>query len=193
MEHDIFSIEGAVALSKDVNDTCRPIFYSKPKFMKAKSEIEGRPVYEPVDYVKILVPGQRDHWEGPVKDDHKGRWPVQWQGYLAKREVVDGTPIETAGFLSPEQVAVCKHLHIVTVESLRDLPDASLPQLGIGGRKARDLAKQHLQPSDKTVQELRAKVRDLEARLDAAATPAQPEASESDTQVKRGPGRPRKE
>lgn len=101
-----------------------------------KSELEGRPIYEEVDYVRIQQPGERDVYNQVATEDHKRRFPQQWAQFLAGAEQLpEGTPV---GLLFPNQESVKEillDLKIYTVEQLAQLSEHAIERLGMDGRK----------------------------------------------------------
>lgn len=122
-------------------------FYTKPVHLEAKSEEEGRPIYQDVPFIKIMFPGDRTKTiERPVKmnDDlsspsDPNRFPRHWAAFLDQKEQVqEGTAIEEWGPIGKSQAMELKGLHIHTVEQLAALPDSALTWLG--SRELRDKA-----------------------------------------------------
>jgi hypothetical protein len=101
-----------------------------------KSEQEGRPIYEPIDYVRIQQPGERDQWVGPVTPDHKARFPRQWEQYLKETEQSpEGTPIQLLFPNEPHIIELLLDLKIETVEQLSQVTEQGIDRLGMDGRK----------------------------------------------------------
>ena len=179
-------------------------FYTHPEHQVAKSNEEGRPIYEDKPYIRIMYAGDRNR----VTDrrvDFKGkngnipdpqRFPTQWAQYQAGEEQVEeGTPIEEWTLISRSQALMLKGVNIKTVENLAAVPDSSIVGLGHGGRKLRDQASAWIQQA-KDGAEL-AKLVDENARLrdDLGATQDQVKALAEQVEqltTKRKPGRPRK-
>jgi len=101
-----------------------------------KSELEGRPIHEPIDYVKIMQPGERDAVERPVMDSDKQRWPQIWEAFQrGVEQTPEGTPVT---FLFPNQPHITDlllDLRIQTVEQLANLTEQGIERLGMDGRK----------------------------------------------------------
>ena len=63
-------------------------FYKKPVENVVKTEQEGRPIYEDKVFVRILVPGDSlSIIDTFAHEDHKKRFPVQWQHFLNKQSL----------------------------------------------------------------------------------------------------------
>lgn len=101
-----------------------------------KSELEGRPIYEPVDYVKIRQPGERDEWVGPVTEAHRQRFPERWRQYQEQTEQTpEGTPVQLLFPNEPHIVELMLDLRIQTMEQLAGLTEQGIDRLGMDGRK----------------------------------------------------------
>lgn len=110
-------------------------FYRGQVLNGIRSAAEGRPMYESVDMVKIIHPGERDIHHVRVNDGHKYEFPRQWAAYEAGRQPeADGTPVETLYPNDPALVGQFRQLHIFTVEQLGGLTEQGISRLGMGGR-----------------------------------------------------------
>lgn len=151
-------------------DKAIPEFFMEAAPNPFQSEKEGRPVFDDVEKVRILIPGQRlQEAVERVKDHHRLRWPAQYAAFKAGTEApVDGMPIEEWPPLTPALAKNLRHMEIRTVEILAGLSDAQLPSLGMGGRELREKAKTWLaNASDgKPLAEALAKNTELQAKLD---------------------------
>lgn len=163
-------------------DACIPSFYLKAVQHKASSRREGRPIHVNREYVKILIPGQRDTVDRPVQEADKSRWPAAWERFVKNQEQHDGTPLEQWRYLNPAQVANLKSSNVFTIEELAAVSDGNLQNLGMGARDLRDRARQHLKPQDEVETELRAEnadlrnqVKSLHAQLEAMKNTPEPE------------------
>lgn len=171
-------------------------FYKAPVHLEAKSEQEGRPIYEERVHVRIITPGdnlnivEREAWEGDYK-----RFPKQWLAFQAQesQQGEQGTPLEHWPSLNRAQVEELKAVRFYTVESIAGASDLQLQKIGMGGLGLRTKAQAWLSAAkdgalvQKQAAELErrdaeiAELKDQMARLAAAV------------EEKRGPGRPRKE
>lgn len=117
-----------------------------------RSEREGRAVFDNIEYVKIITPGdKRSVPECAVKDEHRARWPRQYEAFKNNLEVVaDGTPLEAWPLISmnPALIAELKAANIRTVEALANLSDGLLAVVGMGGREWRGKAINYLNDAD---------------------------------------------
>ena len=76
-------------------DRAQVRFYSKSCYRKFKSEQEGRPIYEPVDYVEIGTLGDdKQIVDQAVKPGDMTRFPREWEAYQRGQNMeTDGTPL----------------------------------------------------------------------------------------------------
>lgn len=114
-----------------------------------KSELEGRPIYEPIDYVKIQQPGEKDQWVGPATEAHKMRFPQQWDAYQRQVEQVpEGTPVQLLFPNEPHITELMLDLKIMTIEQLANLTEQAIERLGMDGRKYVNKATQAMEKSE---------------------------------------------
>lgn len=149
-----------------------PRFYLEPELQGFESEKAGRPVYKDVEYVEIHIPGDsKSTWGGRVKDEHRMRWPAQYEAFKKGQEPVhDGYPLKEWPPMTPAMVANLASLNVHTVEQLAAVQDGALMNLGTGGRQIRDKARAWLEQAKggEPLAALQAKVAELEARLQVA-------------------------
>lgn len=101
-----------------------------------KSDQEGRPIYEPADFVKIQQPGERDCFDGPVTEAIKARFPDRYKQFLENVEQVpEGTPVQLLFPNQPHVVETMLDLRIQTVEQLAAISEHGIERLGMDGRK----------------------------------------------------------
>ena len=111
-------------------------FSRRSKRNAYKSEQEGRPIYEPVDYITVQQPGERDQVVRPVRDDDKHRFAAQWAAFQAQSDQApDGTPVQLLFPNEAHIVELLLDLKIQTVEQLSQLSEHAIERLGMDGRK----------------------------------------------------------
>lgn len=148
-----------------------PLFYKMPIFDKGASEESGEAVYRDVDYVEIVVPGQRDKWIGPVNEKHIERFAEQYESY--KRGDVhaeQGTPITHWQGIPPQRAQELRALRVYTVEILAELPDSAAQRLGQDFNALRKMAQKFVAQAGaaaalgKTVEQQQREIADMAAR-----------------------------
>ena len=117
-------------------DTAIPRFFRDKMQNNFRSEQEGRPVYDDVEKVEIIIPGMTQSIAVErVNEGHKMRWPQHYAAFQKGLEPVhDGTPLEEWPPLSPAQVANLKALQVHTVEQLANITDTAIQKIGMGAR-----------------------------------------------------------
>lgn len=115
----------------DPNDNCRPLFRWEAKQNSAKSKVEGRPIFDQVPFVTIMSPGDNKNViDAKVNDDHKSRWPRQWEAFQkGSEQPLNGTPINEWPALNMAQVAELKALNIFSIEQLANLDDRGTQEM----------------------------------------------------------------
>lgn len=173
-------VDVANSYAPQTPEACYATFYQKANFLKVKSEIEGRPIYENEEYIRIITPGDnKSIVERPVKDGDKTRFPEQYARFRASEDQIpDGIPLKTVGWLQPSQVAELEHINIFTVEQLADLSDAHLDK-SMGLLDLRKRAQQFVQPADDTYRQQQAEIAELKQQV-AALTSQHRQETEGD-------------
>ncbi len=121
-------------------------FYKKAVQNAFQSKLNGRPVFDEVDYAEIRFPGQdKDIADRAVKPEDKEDYEKQWARYQRGLEQVqDGTPLESWPQLSPGELAMLKSQNIHTIEVLADLNDGQTQNI-MGAYDLRRRAKAYLE------------------------------------------------
>lgn len=118
---------GAFQRENDADKRLLVMFHEHAVQNKAKSALEGRPIFEPQTYVTIMVPGDKDSIvDRRAEQRDFDRFPKQHSAYLNKQsqETAAGTPLKAVSFLTSSQVKELEYFHVYTVEQLSAIPDA---------------------------------------------------------------------
>jgi hypothetical protein len=122
-----------------------PQFFAEPVKLEFRSRQEGRPIFEEREFVRIIIPGDRRSMAvEPVGDEHRARWPKEYEAFKAGREApVEGTPLKEwpVSAMTAARAEELAFFNIKTVEQLAALNDAQLANLGMGARELRERAK----------------------------------------------------
>lgn len=158
-------------------------FFTKPVWNKNKSRDEGRPIFDAREYISVHAPGVRNEtFVGPVRQIDKRIYARQYQEWKSGQTNIDhGTPLVTAGIVSPERAEELAFFKIKTVEQMAALDDAKLQNLGHTARREMEACKAFLDRQSKAVvagdlekklaerdanhADLKAKYAELEAKL----------------------------
>lgn len=118
------------------------VFYRGAKLNDQKTSEAGRPVHDDVDFIRIVVPGQRDTVVAEADYSYQQRFPKQWAQYKANAEQFgSGTPLSEVTWLTPAQIADMRAMNIRTVEQLAAVPDSNAHAvMGFHGLKQRAVA-----------------------------------------------------
>lgn len=160
-------------------DGAIPRFYMRAVQNNFKSQELGRPVHEEVEFVEILVPGDRKTvHDARVTEEHKRRWPNAYKAFRENRESpVEGTALDDWAGVNRGQVEELRYSHVRTVEQLAALSDDQLAKsVSMGGYALREKAQRFLEqaagaaPAEKLAAEnevLRGNMATMQSQMDA--------------------------
>lgn len=134
--------------NKTEKDHTIPRFYMRPVEQAHKSAQAGRPIYEDVEFVEIIIPGNRGAvHDTMVREEHRQRWPQHYAAFKAGQDAPqEGTPLEEWPAISRSQVEELRYFHIRTVEQLAGLGDDALSRaIPMGGYPLREKAQRFLE------------------------------------------------
>jgi hypothetical protein len=134
-------------------------FYYKALQNKYQSELQGRPIFDEIEFVEIRNPG--DNWSvinRKVNQESVGgnlpdsvRWPSQYAAFKNGQEVPTvGTPLTEWQLISRTTAEELKLIGIKTLEQLAALPENAARNM-IDGVRLKDEAGKHLNKSAKQV------------------------------------------
>lgn len=148
-------------------------FFTKNVENKLESEAKGRPVFKEKVYIEIRVAGKRDPQAcRPVTHADKQRFPQHWEAYEKRTEPpTEGMPLMEWALISRSQAEELAFLNIKTVEQLASVTDTNLQSFR-GGYALREraqkwLEKTSLESEDTEKQEMRDRIAELEAKIEA--------------------------
>ena len=134
--------------SAAMNKGVTPIFFVEPVENPRKSEDEGRPIFDELERVRIVVAG--DAFSAsvqPVTEEIVERFPTQYAAF--KRKAADHhiseTPITEWPILTRSQASELHAIKIFSVENLAAVSDANIVRLGPNGRELRAKAQAYLE------------------------------------------------
>jgi hypothetical protein len=120
-------------------------FESASHFNDTLTREHGRPVFEMMDYVKIIIPGDTTQViHRPVRDSDKMRWPKQYAAYKIGGEQQKGYPLAEWPYVTRAQVDELAYFKIQTVEQLAHVSDVVSAKF-MGLNQLRDKAKAYLE------------------------------------------------
>lgn len=143
-------------------------FYSEAVLNEEQTELQGRPIYDNVDMVRIMFPADSTK-EVVARAEHGAppyiqRYPRQWEAYKQQKEqVASGTPVEHWAPINRATALELKGMGIHTVEMLAAVTDTNLKWMG--ARKLRDNAIAWLAEADAGAEVIK-----MQAEIDALRT-----------------------
>jgi hypothetical protein len=154
--------------------------YRKAVKNEFKSLQENRPVFEEKDYIRIIVPGDKNsEVDTPVDEFYINRFKDKYNAYKkgqGNKRV--GTPLEAWPTIGLAQVAELNALKLTMVEDIANCSGA-LGQKIMGFHDLQRRAIAFLEASKEA-----AKEKELDAKIEAAVAKSQPKAAEPSTDVK---------
>lgn len=119
-------------------------FESASHFNDVATREQGRPIFEMMEYIKIVIPGDTTQIiHRPVRPTDIERFPRQYQAFKLGREQQQGIPLSECTWLSRAQVDELMYFKIQTVEQLAGVSDA-VCQKFIGLNQLKEKAKTYL-------------------------------------------------
>lgn len=198
-----YSPDGTAIFGKDTDLLVK--FFRHGEMSHLKSIKQGAPIYDDVDMVEVITPGERDPVRVIATELHKRRFPRQWDAYKTGQELSQsGTPIELLLTNQPSAVLQLKSLNIHTIQQLAGLSDSAKQMIPLGAQQLQDKARAYLSAA-KDGQNFHAMQSAMQDQIDqmkqmlvdAGIQPPSDKPlnlpEEPQTEAKRGPGRPRKE
>lgn len=99
-------------------------FAMHPVLQHDKTVAEGRPIFEPELYIRIVFPGDRlSMVHRAVRPEDKHRFPQQWHAFETGGHV--GTPLEKCPVLTISEVEELKFFRVQTCEELVQMNDGN--------------------------------------------------------------------
>lgn len=109
-----------------------------------RSTKEGRPCYDDVDYIHIIIPGSRDISVYPMDEVYKKRFRKRYDAWKASEENIafaqGGTILAELPWMTKSQIAELNLANVYTVEQLADMSDTNARQF-MGNFQLRERAK----------------------------------------------------
>ena len=144
-------------------------FFFQPQQNTAKSKLEGRPIFEEMEFVEIAVPANKDSVViRPATARDIDRFPRHYEAFKNRTDqaAVEGTPLSAWPQVTRAQVEELAFFKVRSVEQLANINDADAGKF-MGINALRDSARVFLEQSkqDQPIAELNAKNSDLEAQI----------------------------
>lgn len=177
----------------EVKETARPRFFTEPVQNMAKSEKEGRPIFDSKSFIELKHPGdkswsfveeidengmglnRRDMGGQMVGSDYAERFPREFAAFKkGEARAMSGTPLDEWTPIPRTRVAELKAMNIFTVEEYADVQDNMLQKLGMNARAEREKARVFLAASKAGADEgkMAAEIAELRAMVERLTAPA---------------------
>jgi hypothetical protein len=125
-------------------------FSKEAKLDHQKTEAEGREVYKEVEYIRILIPGDKTlSVFRPVQPSDKQRFPDQYRAFKAREgQAIQGTPLVGWPLITEAQRKELEYFNIYTVEQLAGVADGYVAGM-MGVQALKQAASKFLETIDK--------------------------------------------
>jgi len=126
-------------------------FLLYPKLNQHKTKDAGRPIYEDVEYIEIMQPGNKDNiYLQPATEMDKSRFAQHYKMWKARtsdnESMTIGTPLSEWAGVTRGQAEELSFFNVKTVEQLANMSDANTGNMmGLGNLKEK--AKKYLESS----------------------------------------------
>lgn len=147
-------------------------FYGRTEMHAAQSREAGRPIYEEIDFVEIMVPGDKHS----IVDRHateldKRRFSRQFAAYKAgKTDQTIGTPLSALPFMSEAKAQEYKFFNITTAEQLSAAAESSTAAgaiMGFNGDKQKATAYLQMAAGNAPILQMQQSIEDKENQINA--------------------------
>ena len=118
-------------------------FCMVPKEDKNKTKVAGYPVFREQEYVKLIVPGDKNsEYFQPAKDKDRKTFPNAYQAFKNResKPVVEGMPIEQWPQVTRAVAMTLRAAGIHTLEALAAVHDGHIGKLGNNAHELRPKA-----------------------------------------------------
>jgi hypothetical protein len=171
-------------------------FYIESVKREFKSQEAGRPIHEDVEFIKIMIPGDKNFApEREATKQDKDRFPLEYARFkngIKEEEQAIGTPLKAWPAMSRSMAKDFGSFNVHTVEQLAGMSDTAMQAFGMGAREWALKAKAFLDVAGNTAAAQKYAVENETLKREMAELRGEL-AALSATVEKRGPGRPRRE
>lgn len=162
-----------------------------------KSKLAGAPIYDDVEIVTIMNPGEKEPVIVVADEFHKRRFPRQYEAFKKGMEDQQGgTPLDLLFPASPSTVKMLKSFHVFTIQQLANISDSAKTQIPMGQSLA-DRAREYMKNASggqafHAMEAMQAQIDQLKSMLADAGQPVPETPTIAAQPQRRGPGRPKK-
>jgi len=143
-EHDVFDENNMY----QHDDKLIAFFSYTPTYNETKSVEAGRKVYDDVETITIISPGQRDTLVTEVTETYKRRFQKRYDAWKARMEAPEsGTPLTELPWITPGQVQEFAFFNVKTCEQLLAMPETSASKF-MGFQQLKQRIQRYVDASD---------------------------------------------
>lgn len=144
-------------------------FFRKPALQAGESREKGRAIYKEIDYIRIMVPGDKlSVVVRPVDSIDERRFKDRYERWKAGAgNVIEGTPLTSLPCMTPAKVEEYKYFNIHTVEQLSEAAD-SVGQnfMGFSSDKRAAVAFIELAKGNAPLEKMNAELKERDAKIE---------------------------
>jgi hypothetical protein len=144
-------------------------FENRPTRNKSKSIEAGRPIFEDVEFIHIMQPGNKSNiFIQPATAADRQRFPRHYAAFKNRNEeVVEGTPLEEWPSISRSMCEELKHFHVRTVEQLVGMTDNNASNfMGINNLKQKAEAFLEASKGNAVTEKMSAELEERDNKID---------------------------
>jgi len=147
-------------------------FVMRPVLQRAESRTAGRPIYAEMEFIEIMVPGDKHTIVARrVREIDARRFSRQYAAFKAgKADQQSGTPLTSLPFMSAAKAEEYKFFHITTAEQLASTSDGSSAAnaiMGFQGDKQKAAAYIQMAAGNAPILQLQEKLEDRDNQIAA--------------------------
>lgn len=158
-------------------------FHLKDRPSKTEKDEAGKPIWVPVEYVEIRIPGQTLPAIGrPATFQDKQRFAKHYDAFKQRMEMPTiGTPLAKWPLIKQSELEQLSFVGVKTVEQLAELQDTYAGQM-MGGYGLKQKAQRWLEDESSNVNlkaendDMKAQMAEMKATLDSLTADKQPQA-----------------
>ena len=127
-----------MAIESDIpnaNSRLAVLFHKKAVQNQVKSELEGRPIFDDVIFIRKMVPGDSlNVIDRPIYEQDKNEFPMQWAHFMNKHgddQMMSGTPLIEWPLVTTAQAEELRAMKFYTVEQVAEASDAAIMKMGM--------------------------------------------------------------
>ncbi len=108
-------------------------FFNHPQISKFKSDKAGLPIYDDVEMISVIQPGEKEEIKVLATEFHRRRFVRQYEAFKKGLEqTAGGTPLDHLFPSEPSTIANLKAFNVFTIQQLAALTDSAMGQIPMG-------------------------------------------------------------